>query len=80
MAKQENKVTLQMVDNGGPEAALHIYIQGDYQQGAGKLATGILISLAMAFEHKSLGDAYPQEVKDMLMYHAGVQNDKKAHK
>ena len=81
MAKQENKVTLQMVDSGGPHAALHIYIQGDHQQGAGRMATFMLAALMLEFADKGdaeFGNKLPQEVKDMIVFHMEKQHDKKA--
>lgn len=80
MAKKENnKVTLQIVDEGGMEASLHIYLEGDYRHGAGALATMLFAALAITLEgkHNPIADMLPEEVKEMIAYHVGMQHDPK---
>jgi hypothetical protein len=72
------KVTLQIVDEGGPTVALHIYTEGDLHHGAGRMASIILAQLSIDFAEKGVlgfGDTFHQDVKDMVRYHVEKAGD-----
>ena len=64
-----NKFVLQIVDEGGPTVALHIYTEGDLHHGVGALASELLAIIVLRMSDEEVNKNFPSEVKEMLRFH-----------